>query len=146
MFLKKLVNYFKPVTVIKEQPLTIQDKRLARRQNQRFLQLLFAAWHFLNTSRDGAVIAQIVGVQPIKLYRWSIDDNDIWISALHYWNPDWTGPTEIEGEYFKHVVGETIVERDLKKAQRMWTAIAQVRETKEMQKTLLRFDEMDFTE
>ena len=51
-----------------------------RTRHAKHLKQLFAAYHFLNTSRDGAVIAQMVGVTPITLHYWAETDN--WIKAI----------------------------------------------------------------
>ena len=120
------------------------QRKNERKRQLRNLRLLFAAWHFLHTSRDGAVIAQIVGVKPIDLYRWS--ETEKWINAIRYWQPDFKGNGELQGEYFKTVVGDSIMERSLKTASRVWTALIEGRENKELRKTLNRFDEMGFTE
>ena len=124
--------------------LTKSERRNERRRSARYLKQLFAAYHFLYTSRDGAVIAQIIGAKPIDLYRWTESEN--WINALRHWQPDYNGPTELQGEYFKSVVGDGMVERSLKHASRLWSAMFEGRETRELQKTLRIFDEMGFTE
>ena len=120
------------------------ERKKDRKRSVRYLKLLFAAYHFLNTSRDGAVIAQIVGVQPIDLYRWTETDN--WLKAIRHWQLDYRGPTELQGDYFHSVVGDSIVQRSLKHASRLWNAIFEGRETAELKKTLRIFDEMGFTE
>ena len=124
--------------------LTKRERKNERKRQLRNLRLLFSAWHFLHTSRDGAVIAQIVGVQPIDLYRWS--ETEKWTNAIRYWNRDYNGDTELQGDYFHSVVGESIVQRSLKHASRLWNAIFEGRETRELQKTLRLFQEMGFTE
>ena len=121
-----------------------KERQKRRRRSTRYLKQLFAAYHFLYTSRDGAVIAQIVGCKPIDLYRWSESKN--WMLALRYWQSGYNGDTELQGDYFKSVVGDGIVERSLKHASRVWEALFQGRETRELQKTLNLFDEMGFTE
>ena len=108
------------------------------------LRLLFSAWHFLYTSRDGAVIAKLVGVKPIDLYIWSKSPR--WMNAIRVWNPNFKGDTELQGDYFKSVVGDAIVKRSLKNASRVWNALFEGRETRELQKTLQMFQEMGFTE
>ena len=128
--------------MLKPQPKS--ERKRDRKRSVRYLKLLFAAYHFLNTSRDGAVIAQIVGVQPIDLYRWTESDN--WIKAIRHWQSEYNGTTELQGEYFKSVVGDSIVERSLKHASRLWNAIFEGRETAELKKTLQIFDELGFTE
>ena len=115
-----------------------------RKRQLRNLRLLFAAWHFLHTSRDRAVIAQIVGAKPIDLYRWSEGKN--WTLAIQYWNSEFKGDTQLQGEYFKSVVGDGIVKRSLQHASRMWKALFAGRETRELQKTLTMFQDMGFTE
>ena len=124
--------------------LTKSERKRERKRQLRNLRLLFFAWHFLNTSRDGAVIAQIVGVQPIDLYRWS--ETEKWKNAIRYWDRGYNSTTELQGEYFKTVVGDSIVQRSLKHASRLWNAIFEGRETRELQKTLNMFQEMGFTE
>ena len=121
-----------------------RQRKAERRRTSRYLKQLFAAYHFLNTTRDGAVIAQIVGCKPIDLYRWTESKN--WILALRHWQPEYNGSTELRGEYFKSVVGDSIVKRSLQHASRVWSAIVQGRETSELQKTLSMFEEMGFTE
>ena len=51
----------------KSQPqnLTAVKRKQYRKRSARYLKQLFAAYHFLYTSRDGAVIAHIVGAEPI---------------------------------------------------------------------------------
>ena len=120
------------------------ERRKERKRQVRNLRLLFAAYHFLNTSRDGAVIAQIIGAKPIDLYRWS--ETEKWTKAIRYWDLGYQGTTELEGDYFKTIVGDSIVQRSLKHASRVWTAIFEGRETRELQKTLQMFQEMGFTE
>ena len=115
-----------------------------RKRQLRNLRILFSAWHFLHTSRDGAVIAQIVGAKPIDLYRWS--ETEKWTTAIRYWNRNYNGTTELHGDDFKNVVGESIVQRSLKHASRVWNAIFEGRENRELQKTLRMFQEMGFTE
>ena len=115
-----------------------------RKRQLRNLRLLFAAWHFLHTSRDGAVIAQIVGCKPIDLYRWS--ETKKWITAIRYWDHGFGGDTQLQGEYFHSVVGDGIVQRSLKHASRVWNALFEGRETRELKKTLNLFQEMGFTE
>ena len=122
--------------------LTKVERKKERKRQLRNLRLLFSAYHFLNTSRDGAVIAQIVGAKPIDLYRWS--EKPGWLKAIQYWQPLYGGDTELKGEYFKSVVGESIVQRSLKHASRLWNAIFEGRETRELQKTLRVFQEMGF--
>ena len=124
--------------------LTKNERRNERRRSARYLKQLFAAYHFLYTSRDGAVIAQIVGCKPIDLYRWSVSKN--WINAIRVWNPEFKGDTQLQGEYFKSIVGDGIVERSLKHASRLWGAMFDGRETQELRKTLRMFEEMGFTE
>lgn len=124
--------------------LTKKQRQAERKRQLRNLRLLFAARHFLYTSRDGAVIAQIVGAKPIDLYRWSETPN--WLKAIQYWQSEYNGSTELEGEYFKTIVGDSIVQRSLKHASRVWTALFEGRETRELQKTLNMFQEMGFTE
>ena len=121
-----------------------QQRKTQRRRSTRYLKQLFAAYHFLYTSRDGAVIAQIVGCKPIDLYRWSEGTN--WINALRHWQPDFKGDTQLQGEYFKSIVGDSIVERSLRHASRVWNALFEGRETQELRKTLRMFEEMGFTE
>ena len=123
---------------------TKSERRKERKRHARYLKQFFAAWHFLYTSRDGAVIAQIVGAKPIDLYRWSESPN--WLTALQYWQPNYGGDTELQGEYFKTIVGDSIVQRSLKHASRVWNALFEGRETRELQKTLNMFDDMGFTE
>ena len=77
-----------------------------RKRSARYLKQLFAAYHFLYTSRDGA--------EPIYLYRWS--ESPRWINAIRYWQPDFEGDTQLQGKYFKTVVGDSIVQRSLKTA------------------------------
>ena len=120
------------------------ERKRVRRRNTRYLKQLFAAYHFLNTSRDGAVIAHIVGAKPIDLYRWS--EQKIWRDAIFYWQPDFKGDTQLQGEYFKTVVGDSIVQRSLKHASQVWTALFEGRETCKLQKTLRMFEDMGFTE
>ena len=120
------------------------ERRKERKRQLRYFRLLFAAWHFLHTSRDGAVIAQIVGVQPIDLYRWSETEN--WTNAIRYWDSGYAGDTQLQGDYFKSIVGDSIVQRSLKHASRLWNAIFEGRETAELKKTLRMFQEMGFTE
>ena len=124
--------------------LSKSERRKERKRQVRNLKQLFAAYHFLCTSRDGAVIAQIVGAKPIDLYRWSESPN--WLTALQYWQPKYGGDTELQGEYFKTIVGDSIVQRSLKHASRVWNALFEGRETRELQKTLNMFDDMGFTE
>ena len=124
--------------------LSKSERKRERKRHTRYLKILFAAYHFLNTSRDGAVIAQIVGAKPIDLYRWSEGKN--WTNAIQYWNPEFKGDTQLQGEYFLSVVGDRIVQRSLKRASRLWKALLQGRETRELQKTLNMFDDMGFTE
>ena len=124
--------------------LSKSERKRERKRHTRYLKILFAAYHFLCTSRDGAVIAQIVGAKPIDLYRWSESPN--WLKAIQYWQPHYGGDTELQGEYFKTVVGESIEKRSLKRASRLWKALLQGRETRELQKTLNVFDDMGFTE
>lgn len=97
-------------------PSSKKKRKNERKRQLRTLRLLFSARHFLHTSRDGAVIAQIVGVQPIDLYRWSKTEK--WTNALRYWDRGYNGTTELQGDYFKSVVGDGIVERSLKHASR----------------------------
>ena len=73
--------------------LTKRERKNERKRQLRNLRLLFAAWHFLHTSRDGAVIAQIVGAKPIDLYRWTETEN--WTNAIRYWNPEYKGDTQL---------------------------------------------------
>ena len=120
------------------------ESKAERRRNTRHLKQLFAAYHFLYTSRDGAVIAQIVGAKPIDLYRWS--EQNIWTDAILYWQPHFKGDTQLQGEYFKSVVGDGIVHRSLKHASRLWKAMFEGRDTRELRKTLQMFEEMGFTE
>ena len=120
------------------------ERRKERKRQVRNLRLLFAAYHFLHTSRDGAVIAQIVGVKPIDLYRWSGTEN--WTKAIRYWDLGYQGDGILQGEYFKSIVGDGIVQRSLKHASRVWKALVEGRETRELQKTLNLFQEMGFTE
>ena len=115
-----------------------------RKRTARNLKQLFAAWHFLYTSRDGAVIAHIVGAEPRKLYRWRLKDS--WIKALRYWNKGYQGDGMLEGEYFRYKVGDSIVERSLKSAKEQWVAYVEGRENKKLRKTLQMFEEMGFTE
>ena len=82
-------------------------------------------------SRDGAVIAHIVGAKPIDLYRWS--EQKIWQDAIRYWQPDFKGDTQLQGEYFKSVVGDGIVERSLKHASRVWNALFEGRDKRTSQ-------------
>ena len=124
--------------------LTKAERKTLRRCHLRNLRLLFSAWHFLYTSRDGAVIAHIVGVKPIDLYRWS--ESPRWMIAIRAWNPEFKGDTQLQGEYFKTVVGDSIVERSLKHASQIWNALFEGRETHKLQKTLRMFEEMGFTE
>ena len=124
--------------------LTKSERKNERRRSARYLKQLFAAYHFLYTSRDGAVIAHIVGAKPIDLYRWS--EQKIWQDAIRYWNPEFKGDTQLQGEYFKSVVGDGIVERSLKHASRVWNALFEGRETQELRKISRMFDEMGFTE
>ena len=124
--------------------LTKVERKTQRRRSARYLKQLFAAYHFLNTSRDGAVIAQIVGAKPIDLYRWS--DKPSWINAITFWQPDYKGSTELQGEYFRAIVGDSIVKRSLEHAERVWKALVERRETRELRKTLKMFEEMGFTE
>ena len=124
--------------------LTKSQRKNARRRTTRYLKQLFAAYHFLYTSRDGAVIAQIVGAKPIELYRWTESKN--WILSLRHWQPEYNGSTEFEGEYFKSIVGDSIVKHSLQHASRVWNALFEGRETAELQKTLNMFQEMGFTE
>ena len=123
---------------------TKAERKTLRRRHLRNLRLLFSAWHFLHTSRDGAVIAHIVGVKPIDLYRWS--ESPRWMIAIRAWNPEFKGDTQLQGDYFKTVVGDSIVERSLKHASQIWTALFEGRETHKLQKTLRMFQEMGFTE
>ena len=123
---------------------TKAERKTLRKRHLRNLRLLFSAWHFLYTSRDGTVIAQIVGAKPIDLYRWS--ESPRWVNAIRVWNRDYNGTTELQGEYFKTVVGESIVERSLKHASQIWNALFEGRETHKLQKTLRMFQEMGFTE
>ena len=123
---------------------TKSERRKERKRQVRNLKQLFAAWHFLYTSRDGAVIAQIVGAKPIDLYRWSETPN--WLKAIQYWQPLYGGDTQLQGDYFKTIVGDSIVQRSLKHASRVWNALFEGRETCELQKTLNMFQEMGFTE
>ena len=126
------------------EPLTKAERKNDRRRSARHLKCLFAAYHFLHTSRDGAVIAQIVGCQPIELYRWSHKKS--WINAIQYWNSGYNGDGILEGEYFLSVVGDSIVERSLDNAKKQWTAYVTGRENRELRKTLNIFEEMGFTE
>lgn len=109
-----------------------------------YLKQLFAAYHFLHTSRDGAVIAQIVGAKPIKLYRWSLKPS--WITAIRYWQRGYNGDGILEGEYFKSIVGDSIVKRSLQSAKEQWKAYVIGRENRKLRKTLQMFEEMGFTE
>ena len=124
--------------------LSKSEHKRERKRHARYLKILFAAYHFLNTSRDGAVIARIIGAKPIDLYRWSQSQN--WTNAIQYWNPEFKGDTQLQGEYFKSVVGDGIVKRSLQHASRMWKALFAGRETRELQKTLTMFQDMGFTE
>ena len=126
------------------QNLTAVKRKQYRKRSARYLKQLFAAYHFLYTSRDGAVIAHIVGAEPIDLYRWS--ESPRWINAFRYWQPDFEGDTQLPGKYFKTVVGDSIVQRSLKTASQLWTALAEGRETYKLRKTLRMFEEMGFTE
>ena len=130
----------------KSQPqnLTAVKRKQYRKRSARYLKQLFAAYHFLYTSRDGAVIAHIVGAEPIDLYRWS--ESPHWINAIRYWQPDFEGDTQLQGKYFKTVVGDSIVQRSLKTASQLGTALAEGRETYKLRKTLRMFEEMGFTE
>lgn len=121
-----------------------ERKKRQRKRSARYLKQLFAAYHFLHTSRDGAVIAHIVGAEPIDLHRWTETQN--WIEALRFWNSDYQGTTELQGDYFKSVVGDSIVERSLNHASTLWNALFEGRETRDLQKTLNLFQEMGFTE
>ena len=131
---------FKP----QPKPLTKAQRKNDRRRSARYLKQLFAAYHFFHTSRDGAVIAQIVGAEPIDLHRWTETQN--WIEALRFWNSEYNGPTELQGEYFKSVVGDSIVERSLNHASTLWNALFEGRENRDLKKTLNLFEEMGFTE
>ena len=111
---------------------TKAERKKVRKRFARYLKQLFAAYHFLNTTRDGAVIAQVVGCN--------------WILALRHWQPDFKGDTQLHGEYFKSVVGDSIVHRSLKHASRLWGAMVKGRETRDLRKTLQMFEDMGFTE
>lgn len=124
--------------------LSKSERKSVRKRSARYLKQLFAAYHFLNTSRDGAVIAQIVGAKPIELYRWSQEKS--WIKALKYWQSGYYGNGVLEGEYFKSIVGDSIVKRSLDNAERLWKTIAEMRENSELRKIERLFDEIGFTE
>ena len=49
-------------------------------------------------------------------------------------------------EYFRAIVGDSIVKRSLEHAERVWKALVERRETRELRKTLRMFEEMGFTE
>ena len=138
--------------------LTPRMQKRRRALHRRSLRLLFAAMHFLRTSRDGAVIAQIVGVEPVVLYEWS--QKPYWMDAIRYWQPDYQGDGILDGEYFKSVAGESKVKFSLEKAERMWAALREGRNTYELRdflrsfdpsedeefRKLLRYEKVDFTE
>ena len=137
-------NCSTPTFESQAESLTKKQRKRQRQRTARNLKQLFAAYHFLSTSRDGAVIAHIVGAKPIELYRWSL--NDSWIKALRYWQPHYNGDGMREGAYFQYKVGDSIVERSLKSAKEQWVAYVEGGENKKLRKTLQMFEEMGFTE
>ena len=152
-----LTLIFKPRTESTHK-LTKKMRQRKRRLHRRSLKILFAAMHYLRTSRDGAVIARLVGVDPIELYDWSQQPK--WLDAIRYWQPDYKGDGELEGDYFTSVVSDSKVKLSLEKAERMWTALRAGRDTYELReffrrfepseeeefRKLLRYEKVDFSE
>ena len=79
-----------------------------------------AAFHFLNTSRDGAVICNLCGIKPSVLHSICRDESGIWIEALQFWQRGYEGDGAIEGEFYFHAVGESSVSNDFKTARDLW--------------------------
>ena len=144
MIRETLTKLFKPLSPTTLQPLTKNRRQRNHRRTARNLKQLFAAYHFLYTTRDGAVIAHIVGAQPIDLYRWS--QKECWLRAIKYWDSGYRGDGILEGEYFQSVVGDSIVERSLKNAAAMWKAQVTKVKNRKLRKTLQMFEELGFNE
>lgn len=80
MIRETLTKLFKPLPTPTLQPPSKKRRQRNRNRTARNLKKLFAAYHFLYTSRDGAVIAHIVGTEPIDLYRWS--QKECWLRTI----------------------------------------------------------------
>ena len=81
--------------------------------------MLFAAHLFVNTSRDGMVISNIINVSPYKLHK--LTKSDDWTKCLAYW--DYTGDPTIGGELYHEVVKRCEEKNSLKLALRLWKEV-----------------------
>ena len=79
-----------------------------------------AAFHFVHTSRDGAVICNLTHLKPIELHNISNDESGAWIDAIKFWHPSYASDGKIEGEYYRHAVSKSRVKADFRTANNLW--------------------------
>ena len=90
------------------------------KQERHAAKVRMAAFHYLNTSRDGAVICSLTRLKPSVLHGFFRDDSGVWIEALRFWQQGYEGDGAIEGEYYQHTVSEHSIKADLKMARDLW--------------------------
>ena len=98
---------------------------MKRKQEVNHLRMQFAAHVFVYTSRDGMVVSQIVKVSPVNLFKWSKTPQ--WQRDLKFWG--YSGRPFFEGEEFYRQAKQTLVQRSLKKAGRLWLQLFGLTET-----------------
>lgn len=95
------------------QPQTLKQQRHA-------IKVKMAAYHYLNTSKDGAVICRLCGITPFVLNGIGTDESGIWMASIRFWNPGFTGDGEIKGEFYRHTVSQQRIKTEFKRAARLW--------------------------
>ena len=91
-----------------------------RKRERHETKIRMAAYHYLKTSTDGAVICNLSGLKPYELNGIFKAEDGVWIGALRFWQPHFKGEGEIEGEYFKHCVGERGMRNNFSIAANLW--------------------------
>ena len=77
-----------------------------------------AAWHYVNTSHDGLVIAHLIGISPRKLFQMS--QHVEWKVAVRYWIGHKAKDVSLRGEAFKDIVMRATERNSLNIAKREW--------------------------
>ena len=92
------------------------DFDIMRMTDRDLIRLNSAAHFFVNHSRDGMIISQLVGTPPWRLSNWS--ETSHWASALKLWG--YTGNPALDGEEFWRQVKKSRVRRSLNWAGYLW--------------------------
>ena len=68
-----------------------KEHREQLKQERQDVKIKMAAYHFLKTSTDGAVICQLCGIKPRVLDGIFRDERGVWLEALRFWQAGYEG-------------------------------------------------------